>query len=67
MSVLAAPALSIAEAAEATGLTTHTLEQYRQLRKRGVVRGPDFVQFGRSVLYSREAVDAFIASRTGER
>ncbi len=30
MSVLAAPALSIAEAAEATGLTTHTLRYYER-------------------------------------
>lgn len=59
--------LTSRQAAEATGLTTHTLEQYRQLRKRGVMRGPDFVQFGRSVLYPREAVAAFIAARGAVR
>jgi hypothetical protein len=59
--------LTTAQASQATGITVESLEQYRQLRKRGVIRGPDFVRFGRSVLYPREAVAAFVASRTGSR
>lgn len=55
--------LSTREAAEATGLTVFTLDQYRQLRKRGVDRGPEFVREGRSVLYPRRAVDAWLARR----
>jgi hypothetical protein len=59
--------LTTAQAALVTGITVESLEQYRQLRKRGIVYGPDFVRFGRSVLYPREAVAAFIASRNGSR
>lgn len=59
--------MTTAEASLATGITAFSLEQYRQLRKRGIVRGPDFVRFGRSVLYPRQAVEAFIAARSGGR
>jgi hypothetical protein len=54
------------EASAATGLTIHTLDQSRQLRKRGVVRGPDFLQNGRSILYSRAAIDAWLKSAPGK-
>lgn len=57
--------LTTAEAAQATGITQESLEQYRMLRKRGIVRGPDFVRFGRAVLYPRQAVEAFVAARAG--
>ena len=57
--------LTVREAATATGLSVFTLDQYRTLRKRGVVRGPDFVRCGRSVFYPSEAVDAFLAKREG--
>lgn len=57
--------LTTAEVARATGITQESLEQYRTLRKRGVVRGPDFVRFGRAVLYPRDAVQAFLAARAG--
>lgn len=55
--------LTAAEASEATGITVDSLAQYRQLRKRGVRLGPDFVKFGRAVLYPSDAVDAFLAKR----
>jgi excisionase family DNA binding protein len=57
--------LTTAEVARATGITQESLEQYRMLRKRGIVRGPDFVRFGRAVLYPRQAVEAFVAARAG--
>jgi hypothetical protein len=59
--------LTTAQASLATGITVESLEQYRSLRKRGVVYGPDFVRFGRAVLYPREAVAAFIAARGAVR
>ncbi len=59
--------LTTAQAAQATGITAASLEQYRALRRSGIFRGPDFVKSGRAVFYTREAVDAFIASRRGSR
>lgn len=56
--------LTTAEAAQATGITQESLEQYRMLRKRGIVRGPDFIRDGWRVVYPREAVEKFIAARS---
>lgn len=56
--------LTRAEAAEATGLSVFTLDQYRQLRKRGISRGPDFVvRDGRRIYYAHSAVEAWLSRR----
>lgn len=55
--------LTPTEASRATGISVFSLAQYRQLRKRGVLRGPDFVRHGRAILYPSASVHAFLASR----
>lgn len=51
------------QASEATGLTVFTLDQYRQLRRAGIERGPEFVNVGHRVMYPAAAVDAFLRKR----
>ncbi|MED5549748.1 MAG: hypothetical protein VX529_10350 [Pseudomonadota bacterium] len=57
------PHLTTRETAQATGLTVFTLEQYRQLRKQGIERGPGFVKHGTAVLYPLSEVEAYLAKR----
>ena len=59
------PMLTRCEAAAATGLSVFTLDQYRSLRRHGIMRGPDFVRLGRAVFYPQDAVKAFVAKREG--
>ena len=58
--------LTTRQAAEATGHTVKTLDQYRAWRTSGRYpdAGPEFVKVGRAVFYTRAAVDAY-ASRRG--
>lgn len=60
--------MSTSEVAEITGHTVSTLNTYRSWRRAGrTTEGPEFVQFGRSVFYSREAVTAYVSKRAGTR
>lgn len=53
------------EAAELCGLTVATMDQYRQLRSKGISRGPAFERKGNgwTVLYSRAECEAWLAQR----
>lgn len=59
--------LTTRQAAEATGHTVKTLNQYRAWRTSGRYpeAGPDFVKLGRAVFYTRSAIDAYVANRRG--
>jgi predicted DNA-binding transcriptional regulator AlpA len=55
--------LTVREAAQATGHTAETLNQYRALRNKGLNAGPVFVKVGRAVFYTRAAIEAYSARR----
>lgn len=55
--------LTRVEAAEVCGLTVATMDQYRQLRARGIDRGPSFDRRGRAVLYTRTDCEAWLRRR----
>jgi hypothetical protein len=56
--------MTTAQAAEATGHTVETLNQYRAQRKAGVrTPGPSFVKIGRAVFYPRLAIEGYLAGR----
>ena len=58
--------MNTSEVAEVTGHTVSTLNTYRSWRRAGrTTEGPEFVQFGRSVFYTKEAVTAYISKRAG--
>lgn len=58
--------MNTGEVAEVTGHTVSTLNTYRSWRRAGrTTEGPEFVQFGRSVFYTKEAVAAYISKRAG--
>ena len=56
------------EAAQLCGLTVATMDQYRQLRRQGIERGPAFVQMGKrpNILYSRTECEAWLLARAGK-
>lgn len=53
------------EAAEFCGLTVATMDQYRQLRGKGIDRGPAFERRGWTVLYARAECEAWLQRRKG--
>lgn len=55
--------LTVHEVAALTGLTKGTLDTYRTHRRLGMDRGPEFLTFGRRVLYPRVAVEAYLSTR----
>lgn len=58
--------MTTAEAAEVTGHTVKTLNQYRSWRTTGLYpdAGPDFLKLGRSVFYTRSAVEMYLERRS---
>jgi DNA-binding transcriptional MerR regulator len=54
------PLLSVTQAAEILGLKPHTLDVWACKR----TEGPEFVKVGRRRMYTSEAIENYIASRT---
>lgn len=56
--------LTTAQAAKITGHTMETLNQYRSWRRQGrPTNGPEFVKVGKSVFYTRSALQRYMARR----
>ncbi|SFI90739.1 helix-turn-helix domain-containing protein [Albimonas pacifica] len=55
--------LDVREASEFCGLTVATLAQYRQLRKKGLSRGPAFQRVQGSIFYSQAECEAWLQRR----